>query len=133
MERIKAETKSYKMNKALSWYMPMATAVPVTLEEVADKIVISISELIHVPIVAGVMWKMNSGKLHRLLIKNDALSGDVIRISPLRSCLYERHLFQITANLNQLYPTYGKVSGNETVFWRSCDKQWKDTGFHLYS
>ncbi|NLL12001.1 MAG: GAF domain-containing sensor histidine kinase [Fibrobacter sp.] len=107
-ERIKAETKSYKMNKALELVYAMATAVPVTLEEVADKIVISISELIHVPIVALGYVEKNEFRKITQIINKELMHFPVMSLEyhPCGLVYKERHLFQITANLNQLYPTY---------------------------
>jgi signal transduction histidine kinase len=105
-ERIKAETESSKMNQALELVYSMVTAIPVSLEEVADQIVLSISELIHVPVVAlGYMEKNDFRKITQVANKElTHFSNMPLEYHPCGLVCKERHPFQITADLNQLYP-----------------------------
>jgi len=107
-ERIKAETESSKMNKALELVYAMATTIPVSLEEVADQIVLSISELISIPVVAlGYLEKNDLRKITQIINK-ELMHFPAISLEnhPCGLVYRERHPLQITANLNQLYPTY---------------------------
>ncbi len=107
-ERIKAETESSKMNKALELVYAMATTIPVSLEEVADQIVLSISELISIPVVAlGYLEKNDLRKITQIINK-ELMHFPAIALEnhPCGLVYRERHPLQITANLNQLYPTY---------------------------
>lgn len=107
-ERIKAETESSKINKALELVYSMATAIPVSLEEVADQIVISISELIHIPVVALGYVKKNEFRKITQIINNKLIHFPVVSLEyhPCGLVYKERHLIQITDDLDQLYPTY---------------------------
>ncbi len=107
-ERIKAETESSKMNKALELVYAMATAIHVSLEEVADQIVLSISELIHIPVVALGYLEKNEFRKITQIINQELMHFPVVSLEyhPCGLVYKERHPFQITDNLNQLYPTY---------------------------
>lgn len=107
-ERIKAETESTKMNQALELVYAMATAIPVSLEEVADQIVLSISELIHIPVVALGYLEKNEFRKITQIINKELMHFPVMSLEyhPCGLVYKERHPFQITANLNELYPTY---------------------------
>ncbi len=107
-ERIRAETESSKLNKALELVYTMATAISVSLEEVADQIVLSISELIHVPAVALGYLEKNEFRRITQIINKELIHFPEMSLEnhPCGIVYRERHPFQITANLNQLYPTY---------------------------
>ncbi len=107
-EIIKAENESSKMNKALKLVHSMTTAIPASLEEVANQIVSSISELIHIPVVALGYVKKNEFRKITQIINTELIHIPVVSLEyhPCGLVYKERHLFQITADLDQLYPTY---------------------------
>lgn len=107
-ERIKAETESFKMNQALELVYEMATRISVSMEEVADKIVLSISELIRVPAV--VLGYLEKNELQRItqIINKELIHYPILSLEshPYGIVYREKRPVQISADLNQHYSSY---------------------------
>lgn len=111
-ERIKAETESYKMNQALELVYEMATAISVSLEEVVDKVVLSISKLIQIPAVVVALSSLEKNEFKGItqIINNELIHFASLPIEnhPCGIVCREGKSCQITGDLKRLYPLYMK-------------------------